>query len=128
MPWSAPAYDTLEVRSVPKVYCVAVDDGRCSCMTEQGTRYGVEAKRCREIAANGLYNPFVADRSQDEDRRSQGRTSPSVEPQARTAWDPLASPVSVESGGYKERATAVAYLPPEQATRPSYSPTILGKR
>lgn len=42
----------------PEVYCIAVDDGRCSCMTEQGTRYEMDKKICRSIAANGVYNPY----------------------------------------------------------------------
>lgn len=35
-----------------------MDDGRCSCMTEQGTRYAMDKKICRSIAANGVYNPY----------------------------------------------------------------------
>lgn len=57
-PWTAPAYDGRAVVAEPEVYCIAVDDGRCSCKTEQGTRYVVEPKICRSIAADGVYNPY----------------------------------------------------------------------
>ncbi len=59
VPWSAPAFDHLEVKAVPQVFCVASDDLRCVCHTEQGTRYAMKAVACREIAANGMYNPFI---------------------------------------------------------------------
>lgn len=57
-PWTAPAYDSRPVVADPEVYCIAVDDGRCNCMTEQGTRYEMDKKICRSIAANGVYNPY----------------------------------------------------------------------
>lgn len=56
-PWTAPAYDDRPVVSEPELYCIAVDDGRCSCITEQGTKYAVEANLCRALAHGGAYNP-----------------------------------------------------------------------
>lgn len=53
-PWTAPAYDSRPVAADPEVYCIAVDDGRCSCMTEQGMRYEMDKKICRSIVANGV--------------------------------------------------------------------------
>ncbi|RAO78186.1 zonular occludens toxin family protein [Dyella jiangningensis] len=57
-PWTAPAYDQLQVQGVPDLFCIAVDDGRCTCHTEQGTKYEVNAGVCRAIARDGVYNPF----------------------------------------------------------------------
>lgn len=31
----------------------------CSCLTEQGTRYAIEQNRCRMIATDGQYEPFI---------------------------------------------------------------------
>lgn len=111
VPWSAPMFDNLQVRTVPKLYCVAVDDGRCTCHTEQGTRYAVPADRCRAIVADGLYNPFDGGvQDQQEDRQVARRRSD--QPQAPSAAERV--PIytdSVSSG--KERATAKAYTPPE---------------
>ncbi|WP_156171261.1 hypothetical protein [Dyella japonica] len=58
MPWTAPAYDQLQPQGVPDLFCIAVDDGRCTCHAEQGTKYEVEPGVCRAIARDGVYNPF----------------------------------------------------------------------
>lgn len=58
--WTAPAFDGQAVQSRPALYCIAVDDGRCACLSEQGTRVQVEPRLCRSIAADGVYNPFLA--------------------------------------------------------------------
>jgi len=58
-PWTAPAFDHLEVVAQPRVFCVANEDGGCHCRTEQGTRYEVEANLCRAMVnEGGPYNPF----------------------------------------------------------------------
>ncbi|WP_199101140.1 hypothetical protein [Dyella sp. ASV21] len=56
-PWTAPAYDDRQVVSEPEVYCIAADDGRCSCITEQGTKYAMDHTLCRLTASEGNYNP-----------------------------------------------------------------------
>jgi hypothetical protein len=56
-PWTAPAFDGRSIASNPEIYCIAVEDGGCSCITEQGTKYIVEVKMCRAIARDGVYNP-----------------------------------------------------------------------
>lgn len=53
-----PLFGRIPANPHPEVYCIAVDDGRRSCMTEQGTRYEMDKKICRSIAANGVYNPY----------------------------------------------------------------------
>ncbi len=63
-PWTAPVYDGLDIpkNNPPRVFCMAsVHDGHggCSCLTEQGTRYAIEQNRCRMIATDGQYEPFI---------------------------------------------------------------------
>lgn len=112
LPWSAPMFDHLEVKAVPQLFCVAVDDGRCTCHTEQGTRYEVKPARCREIAANGIYNPFVEGiASTKSDRRSDSAHA------AGSASAGTGGP-SFDDGGSaignrKDRQTAATYTPPE---------------
>ncbi|HEU4590554.1 MAG TPA: zonular occludens toxin domain-containing protein [Steroidobacteraceae bacterium] len=109
IPWSAPMFDTLTVKAQPRLYCVAVEDGRCGCVTEQGTRYAVPVDRCRSIAADGLYNPFV-----DADEASQRQRQPQ---QASAAQQPTAGGgvvlASVPGPQRAVRATATPYTPPE---------------
>lgn len=117
IPWSAPMFDHLEVRAEPRLFCVAVDDGRCSCQTEQGTHYDVPVKQCRLIVANGLYNPFVGpagghDKTPDqsENRQSSTRQQAAL---PRDGYSMDGSSEGVAVGSPKERATAKPYTPPE---------------
>lgn len=97
MPWTAPAWDSLKPQGVPDLYCVAVDDGRCMCNTEQGTHYDLDVKICRKIAAGGSYNPFrkpldvgPAQGTQQEGKPPVADTAPppqQLEPRDQgTAW------------------------------------------
>lgn len=72
-PWSAPAYDQLKVPSdPPRVFCMATgagddaqgqhQDGSCSCVSEQGTRYVMPQGTCRMIARQGQYEPLFDER------------------------------------------------------------------
>jgi zona occludens toxin len=76
LPWSAPAFDGRKATSEPTVACMSTAAGldangehreaSCECMTEQGTRYGIDEKYCRQIARYGPpYNPFVRETSRD---------------------------------------------------------------
>lgn len=108
LPWSAPMFDNLQVQAQPRLFCVAVEDGRCSCLTEQGTKYAVPLDRCRDMVASGVYNPFIGD------KREQGRQEPSrsqAKPQALASGDFLPPPSEV--GNRAPRQTATAYTPPE---------------
>jgi len=71
-PWTAPAYDRLEVPpQPPRVFCMSSgDDGAdgCSCLTEQGTQYKIEDNRCRMIARQGQYEPFLDEIQGDRQR------------------------------------------------------------
>lgn len=68
-PWSAPAYDNLTVPAQPpRLFCMisgpgvdanfAPSDGGCSCITDQGTRYGLDRTSCEVVAIHGQYEPF----------------------------------------------------------------------
>lgn len=121
VPWSAPMFDGLSVQAVPRVYCVAVDDGRCSCMTEQGTRFAMKPAMCREIAANGLYNPFQGDQLRDGDRRQAATPG---EPQARPAA-PAGDRASASSVSWASGVGSQSYVPPASAG--SWNPDALAK-
>ena len=56
--WTAPLYDDRKPVSEPETYCMAVEDGRCGCISEQGTKISMPVEQCRSIAVNGVYNPY----------------------------------------------------------------------
>lgn len=70
-PWTAPAYDRLEVpREPPRVFCMSSGhmkgehwmSEQCTCLTEQGTRYYMEHSQCATVAQYGQYEPFLVTR------------------------------------------------------------------
>lgn len=111
-PWTAPVWDELQPQGVPDLYCIAVEDGRCSCMTEQGTKYAVDLGVCRSIARNGIYNPFrkpVGGR----DRRESVPDDAGVPGSDAGAGVGAAAPAS---GGYwPQRGIPQEYSPPEHS-------------
>lgn len=111
LPWSAPMFDHLEVKATPQLFCVAVDDGRCVCHTEQGTRYEVKADRCREIAANGIYNPFVE--ALASSRRPSPASSPATSLPASSAPSGVVDADGDSGSARKDRQIATVYTPPE---------------
>jgi hypothetical protein len=118
IPWTAPAFDGLKVAAHPRMFCIAVDDGRCSCLTEQGTKLDTPVKVCRGVAAAGIYDPFLeppddGHQSRTGDERPQRREA-ALPPAAKGAAPVVgaAGPVmSGDDGG--SRATARAYVPPQ---------------
>jgi hypothetical protein len=110
LPWSAPMFDNLQVKAEPRLFCVAVDDGRCSCMTEQGTKYAVPLPTCRAMVANGLYNPFAEGMRADRRERQAG-SDPQAQPKAPVDRDRL--PLGTSQTNHASRDTAVPYTPPE---------------
>jgi len=122
IPWSAPAFDNATVKAEPRLFCIAVDDGRCTCKTEQGTSYEVKADMCRNIARDGIYNPFLAPAEADQaagaggDRGSartgQEAASPPDRPRAPASVMAFADGTSVELP-HGERQTSTPYTPPE---------------
>ena len=112
LPWTAPAYDGQSVAARPQVFCIAVDDGRCACVSEQGTNIDMKAGQCRMIAANGVYNPF-RDVTQSPDRQER-RSEPSASGEAKppTPLD-AAAPLPAGSSGVYRAGIGGAYIPPE---------------
>lgn len=75
-PWSAPIYDQkLSVSSEPpRLFCMLSDPGveadglygpnsRCTCLSEQGTRYLLDLMVCAYVARHGQYEPYYDERS-----------------------------------------------------------------
>lgn len=125
-PWTAPAYDDRPVVSAPELYCMASDDGRCGCITEQGTTYVLDVKICRSIAANGSYNPTRPPAGSRGDRQDRGQ-----ENQQRQGPDDGRR--SIDQGGiaslgsgWPEGVTPSAYVPP--ATPGTWNPHALEGR
>lgn len=118
LPWTAPAFDQLQVRSIPRVFCIAVEDGATHCVSEQGTTVEVPAAIARIMARDGVYNPYVSpdDRAEERRRDLPARDQPQAPAQADAA--PI---VAGASELHRARATASAYEPPEFAPRPSDS-------
>ncbi|MBB3228184.1 hypothetical protein FHW69_002819 [Luteibacter sp. Sphag1AF] len=111
VPWSAPAFDGMAVRAQPRLYCIASEDGRCLCNTEQGTRYQVEVNMCRAIVREGgMYNPFQEPPGSRSDREGQ-------RPPSTAASPPSADAVAMTggvSGTWKAGIGQAAYIPPQQ--------------
>lgn len=127
MPWSAPAYDRLDVQGVPELYCVIgepdSDVERCHCITEQGTRATVPVGMCKDIAKGGSYNPYrrpVQPTGRGEGRGKAGDPSDveiATAAQPRIAGDMSTRaieprPVEASHGA----RVGSAYIPPEQTT------------
>lgn len=113
-PWTAPVWDDLQPQGVPDIYCIAVEDGGCSCVTEQGTKYTVEPKICRAIARDGIYNPFRkpidGERRESLASRDDGRDRDGVSQAAGAVEASMPAPTS----GYgSKRSIPQAYQPPE---------------
>jgi hypothetical protein len=108
-PWTAPAFDQLQVQSQPRIYCVANEDGGCHCRTEQGTRYEVKPEMCRVmVQEGGVYNPFQPPSEQPQQRQDEPHRS-------EVASAPSSSAVS-GGGRFRAGAGAPAYTPPELTT------------
>lgn len=117
VPWSAPAFDHLQVQAHPRIFCIAGEDGRCNCITEQGTKYVTPLKVCRKIAANGVYDPFLREGRPDRVGAREGQA-------AQAAL--LPSPPDLHgatgiSGPPRGWGTDLAdpYVPPEWSPSPS---------
>ncbi|MBP7580581.1 MAG: hypothetical protein KA757_06160 [Vogesella sp.] len=58
-PETAPAYDEIRVVKVmPWPDACVASASRCSCYTGQGTRLDMPESSCREVVANGRFNPY----------------------------------------------------------------------
>lgn len=90
MPGSARIFDGRQVVSKPAVYCMSTPDS-CTCLTEQGTRYEMQAGICRHLARHGApYNPF---KQPDREARQEPAGSLALSP------EPPSQPLEVAISG-----------------------------
>src|SRR5580765_7143830 len=78
--WTAPLFDDRKPEARPETYCMAMENGPCKCITEQGTRLKLPEDRCRDIAVNGVYNPYKRADVQRKDDRLPSTVSRSSQP------------------------------------------------
>jgi Zonula occludens toxin len=117
IPWTAPAFDHLEVKSVPRLACMQLQTGECNCVTEQGTKVDIPLATCHAIVQDGLYNPFVGDpdASKREQQAAPGGRRGTADPAASPA--PPAAVAGASDNPHGQRSTAVAYIPPTYGPR-----------
>jgi zona occludens toxin len=113
-PWTAPAYDHLQTQSVPEIFCIAVEDMRCKCITEQGTTYALKLDLCRSVAKDGMYNPFKG--KADNERGRDEHSDPSA--QVASVADPRSRLPVIEGrmAASDYRSLPQTYKPPEETT------------
>lgn len=61
-PGSAPIYDQIEVKQRPRLACMASGSNheKCTCLTQQGTKWPMQLAQCVDIAINGPpFNPYL---------------------------------------------------------------------
>lgn len=80
IPWTAPAYDNLQVQNVPEMYCISSANS-CRCITEQGTPIDTVESICRLSARNGTYNPFKQKPQQQAKQQEPSVLADDVKPQ-----------------------------------------------
>ena len=115
MPWSAPIYDGQAVTAHPRLFCIAVVDDRCSCVTEQGTKARVSTAVCREIAVNGPpYDPFMPVKQDASVSPASVVAGAPVAPASSNPRSPSTAPVLGVLGppSLSSRQTASVYVPP----------------
>lgn len=97
--WTAPAWDGREVTSDPHVYCVASGhDGMdgCLCLTEQGTRFGMDNDKCISTARYGEpYNPFKAPQESRRGSQQRGQGGRGAGDAPAAMGEPVGSPAPV---------------------------------
>jgi len=115
LPWTAPAFDHLRVATVPRVFCAAVEDGDCKCVTEQGTAYVLDKPVCRAMAKGGTYNPFV---KPDEDQRVAEGHRPAGRDRDYRPDTSGASELGGAVSSWPSSAMRAGYQPPELTHAP----------
>lgn len=63
IPWSAPIFADRKPVTTPELHCIITGDvdsylSACRCYSEQVTRIEIDPTICREVARNGVYNPY----------------------------------------------------------------------
>jgi len=86
IPHSAPAYDEVyEVKDFPRPQCILREKtGKCDCYTQQATPLDIPQAQCRDIVANGYWDPTREPPKEDKPR-SQHQQQP-TEGAAGGAW------------------------------------------
>ena len=112
IPWTAPMFDNLAVTAQPRLACMALEDGTCKCVTEQGTDFDVPVAMCRQIALHGLYNPFAAPANRDDENRQASRSDDRSKPDGTL---PAVQPVTsmVADSAYHAGVGSQSYIPPQ---------------
>lgn len=110
-PWTAPAFDHLQVQAQPRVFCVASETGDCHCRTEQGTRYETDLNVCRAmVKEGGPYNPFQPPPDLVRDNGRERATPVAASPPASPAMAVAAGGLS----GWDRSIGPPSYTPPER--------------
>lgn len=78
--FSAPIYDglTSNVYDYPKLTCVEVSLYKCTCFTQQLTRYYVSLPYCKSIARGGFFDPFLPSNNQGSQRSNRAPSNPEL--------------------------------------------------
>jgi zona occludens toxin len=103
-PHTAPVYDEVtKVQTFPRPQCIySHRTGRCQCYSQQATPMQVEYPVCRDIVANGWFNPYQEDRREAVASGEAGEAPP-----ADAAPNPANEPRIVYLGGDKNSQPAV---------------------
>ena len=122
--WTAPAFDDRGIASEPETYCMAVENGPCRCISEQGTRIKLDQATCRQVAIDGFYNPyrkreagFRGEEHHEQQRHDDSPASESIAAIAPPASSPHASSSSHSAHGF--RPLAAPYEPGQFAPKSS---------
>jgi zona occludens toxin len=108
IPWSAPAFDGIEARQPPSVYCMLIhrESVDCRCYTEQATRVQVDRLSCVRIANDGIWHPH---------RQMQHTVAGGVSTQRQSIGE--TGPSELEIGDQSEGASSGDIIPRIPAIR-----------
>lgn len=114
--WTAPAFDDRKPVSEPDTYCMAMENGPCKCITEQGTRIKVRDEQCRRIATDGFYNPYKKPIQEQLGRRFD-ESKPQISVQAAGETAPPKDEKPAKSSGRRLSAPYDAAVFLERSTQ-----------
>lgn len=119
MPWTAPAYDSFQVRDYPRAFCIIAGDQRkeritCNCYTQQATPIDMEDRACVAIARNGYFDPRLPPIGERERQAQPASRSPVSDLQAASSV-PAPAPIGIGAG--VDRSVLQPYSPPDFLSR-----------
>jgi zona occludens toxin len=102
-PWTAPKYDeVMKPVTWPKPYCaLIVDENRCICISQQGTKMRVAEPICLDLALNGFFDPTL-------DLQPGNAFTPRQQPQAvdfSNSTKPVLKPAATQAAGLHKRGS-----------------------